>query len=448
MNERQGVIAESRLAAMARARARRSLSASRWIVVGILAFAVAAPAGALAAAGPSEPAGVAAAALADRAATQTLLEAEYELAKANLARVQAAEASAARAAEVLGHECKGVLRGAPDESVLEEEGPLASEPRLSGRAQGERARSEQEKRTIGLEIDETIGAAADRVRSGPFEVFIATADRLTWSDPTINALVHQNAARLREELTGPPVAVCAEMRTWAASGFHLLPPGSRSLEEAREARSKQAVQGNLEVLLRPYEGPAERVLVGRTAALREQLRDEERTDEGFASADYHMEMAFGEPLSRFAEQRFAPVISKGRTSADTTFVVRRGLGSSSSRSCRHEVDVEVHEGNGGSGGGVCLSGGARSHPSSSCSGPVETIELATPPDVRWARVRFSDGRTVRVSVVQVPARDGGPAGVFIDAFRGYKPYPVSMQELSRDGPTRLDRCSSLISRRR
>ncbi len=417
---------------MARARSRSPLQPSRWVVVGILAFALTTPAGALAAA--SEPVGVVATAPGDRAATRTLLKAEYELAKATLTHAVAARAAVARAAEGLGHECKGVLDGAPDESVIEEEeGPLASRPRLSGRTQGERARSEHEKQTIDLEIDETLFAAADRILRGPYQAFIATAERLTWSDPTINALVHQKTARLREDLIGPPVAVCAEMRTWAASGFHLLPPASKSLEESAEARSKQAVQGNLGVLLRPYESPAERAIIRRIDALKERPREKQRTDEAFLSADYHMELALGEKLSRFAEQQLAPVIGKGRTSAGTTFVIRASVGKSARRSCRHEVEIEVHEGNGGSGGGVCLGKGARSHPSSSCSGPVETVELATPPDVRGARVQLSDGRTVTVSVVQVPANDGGPAGVFIDAFRGYNPYPVSVQELSRDG---------------
>lgn len=421
------------LMAGARQSARSPVRLSRWVTVGILAFTLPAPAGALAAAGPSGRASVVATAPGDRAATQTLLKAEYELVKATLASTLAVEAAEARAAEALGHECKDVLEGAPDESVTEEEGPLASGPSLSGRAQGERARSEQEKQTIDLEIDETIFAAAYNVVRRPYEAFIATAERLTWSDSTITALVHQKTVRLREDLVGPPVAVCAEMRTWAASGFHLLPPGSKSLKESTEARSKQAVQGNLEVLLRSYEGEAERETIRRIDALKERLREEDRTDEGFSSAEDHMELALGEKLSRFVKQDVAPVIGKGRTSAGTTFVIRASVGKSSPRSCRHEVQIEVHEGNGGSGGGVCLSEGARSHPSSSCSGPVETVELATPPDVRQARVRFSDGRTVTVSVVQVPAKDGGPAGVFIDAFRGYNPYPVSVQELSRDG---------------
>jgi hypothetical protein len=387
----------------------------------------------LAAASPGGRASVAATTPGDRAATHTLLKAKYELAKTTLAGTPAIEASEARAAEALGHECKGVLAGAPDESVLEEEGPFASGPRLSGRAQGERARSEKEKQTIDLEIDEAVFAAAYRVVRRPYEVFIAAAERLTWSDPTITALVRQEAARLREDLVGSPVAVCAEMRIWAGSGFHLLPPGSRHLEEAREARNEQAVQGNLEVLLRQSEGPAERAILRRITAVEEELREEERTDEWFSRAEYQMELSLGEKVSQFAEQKIAPVIGKGRTPAGSTFVIRASVGKRSPRSCRHKVEIEVHEGNGGSGGGVCLSEGAHSHPSSSCSGPVETVELATPPDVRRARVRFSNGRTVTVSVVEVPAKDGGPAGVFIDAFRGYNPYPVSVQELSRDG---------------
>lgn len=424
---------QRQLVVKVRARALGPVRPSRWVVVGILAFALPAPTGAFAAAGPSGRANGAATAPGDRAATRTLLNAEYELVKATLARNVAVESAVARAAEAVGHECKGVLDGAPDESAIEEEGPLASEPRLSGHAQGERARSEQEKQTIDLEIGETIFAAAYRVLRGPDESFIATADRLGWSDPTINALVHQGTAQLREALVGPPVAVCAEMRTWAASGFHVLPPGSRSLKEAREARSTQAVRGNLEVLLQPYEDAAGRTIVRRTTALRERFRERERTNEGLARAEVHMELALGEKLSRFAARQLAPVIGKGRTSAGTTFVIRPIVGKSSRGSCRHEVEIEVHEGKGGSGGGVCLSAGAHSHPSGSCSGSVETVELATPPAVRQVRVRFRDGRIATVSVVQVPAKDGGPAGVFINAFRGYNAHPVSLQELSRDG---------------
>jgi hypothetical protein len=144
---------------------------SRWGIVGILAFALHAPTGALAAASSSVRANVTAIVPGDRAATRTLLKAEYDLTKATLASALAVDAAEARAAEALGHECKGVLEGAPDESVIEEEGPSASKPKPSGRAQGERARSEQEKQTIELEIDETIFAAADRVLRRPYEAF-------------------------------------------------------------------------------------------------------------------------------------------------------------------------------------------------------------------------------------------------------------------------------------
>ncbi|HSZ13248.1 MAG TPA: hypothetical protein VK790_04355 [Solirubrobacteraceae bacterium] len=370
----------------------------------------------------------------DRVATRMLLASEYELAKADLASTPAIETAEARAAGTVGHECQGVLEGAPDESVIEEEGPLVPEPKLSGRAQGERARSEQEKQTIDLELAETIFAAAYRVVRRPYRAFIATAERLAWSDPTINALVHQDAAQLREALAGPPLAVCAEMRAWAASGFHILPPGSKSLKESTEAHNKQAVKGNLEMLLRSSEDQADRMIIRRTDALKEKLKEDERTDEVLFRAQSHMELALGEKLSRFVKQRLAPAISKGRTSAGTTFVIRPSLDKRSSHSsCRHEVELELHEGNSGSSGGVCLSERAHSQPSGGCSGPVQTVELGTPPDVRRARVRFSNGRTVTVPVIKIPAKYGGPAGFLIDAFRGYNPHPVSVQELSSSG---------------
>jgi hypothetical protein len=421
----------SQNAAKARASVRNPLRASRWLTLGMVVFAFLVPGTAFASVSASE--GVAGTVPDDPAATHTLLEAEYEFEKAISARVRGVDAAAASAAEALGRECKGVLHGAPDESVIEEEGPSASWPTLSGRAQGERARSEQEKQTIDQEIDETIFAPAYRVLRAPYEAFIATTRGLTWSEPTINALVDQRTARLREDLAGSSLAVCAEMRTWAASGFHLLPAGSKSLKEAGEVRDKQAVQGNLEALLRPYEGPAERAIVRRISALKERSSEQERTEERLGRADYHLQLALGEKVSRFAEQQFAPVIARGRTTAGTTFVVRPSVGNTFRGSCREEVQVEVREGNSGSAGGVCLSERARRHPSSSCSSSVETIEFATAPDVHRARVRLSDGRTLAVSIVQVPAKYGGPAGVFIEAFRANKPYPVSVQELGRDG---------------
>jgi hypothetical protein len=407
-------------------------AASRWGMVAVLAFMLVATPGTPAAASAGGQTGIKYVASGDRAATLVLLKAEYELTKATVDDIPAVDAALTQAANALGHECRGALRGAPDESAIGESGPPASKPRLSGRAQGEHARSELEWQMISLEIGDTLSVTAGRVLRGPYDAFIATADRLTWNDPTIDALVHQKVARLREDLIGPPVAVCAEMRAWAASGFHVLPPRIRRLDEARETRGKQTVDGNLEVLLQPYEDAADRTIARRITALKEQLRERQRTDERLLRAIHQMKLALGEKVPRFEEQLYPRVIAKVRTHAGTTFVIRANAGKSSPGSC---VEVEVNERDGGSSSEVCLSERARSHPSGSCSGRpvVETIRLATPPDVRRARVRLSDGRTVTVAVVHVSAKDGGPAGVFVDAFRGHNHYPVVVQELSRDG---------------
>jgi hypothetical protein len=90
--------------------------------------------------------------------------------------------------------------------VIEEEGPLASRPRFSGRAQAERARSEHEKQTIDLQTDETISAAADDVLRDPYEAFIATAERLTWSAPTITALQPKSSSSAPTAQSSTPKA--------------------------------------------------------------------------------------------------------------------------------------------------------------------------------------------------------------------------------------------------
>ncbi len=317
--------------------------------------------------------------------------------------------------------------------MLEEEGPSAPRPRLSGRVQGERARSEQEKQKINGAINETIFAAAYRVLRDPYDAYIATIGRLTWSNPTINTLIHERAMRYREDLTGPSISVCGELRAWATSGFHMLPSGIKRMEETSEARNQQAAQGNLGALLRPYEDPSDHVTIRRIEVLDKKLTDEERNDNVSFRAEYRMGLALGEQRSRFIEQRLAPVIGKRQLSAGMTLVIRPDINKNSHGSCRHEVEVEFREGNSGESDDICLSEGARSQPSGSCSGSVENVELATPPHVLRVRVRLGNGRVVMASVTQIPAKDGGPAGVFVDAFRGYNTHPVSLQELSRDG---------------
>ncbi len=299
-----------------------------WAVLLVFVFALHGSDGAWAATGPSGRANIAAGATGDRAATRALLVAGYEFEKGVLARARVALVAESRTAEAIGHECKGVMRGAPVESVGEEEGPFASRPKLSGRVQGERARSEREKQIIGLEINETTFAAYNRVLRASLEAYVAATSRLSWSNPTIDALVGERTTEFREAIKGPSLAVCAEMRSWAASGFHVLPAGSKRLEEASEARSKQVAQGDLETLLESYEGRAERALVRRTAALKKRLAMEEDRDEQLLRAQQEMERALGEKPSGFVEQRLEPAIAKGRTSAGTTFAVRRVVGKS------------------------------------------------------------------------------------------------------------------------
>jgi hypothetical protein len=397
----------------------------------VIALMLSLPASALAVPGSAKARS--AAAPNDRAATRALLEAEYRLAKATLARARTTEDAAAHAAETIGDECRSVLRGLPSSGAAIEGGPSPRpKPRPSARAQGEHARTELEKRTIDQEIDQTITAKADRDLRDPYDAYIATVHRLGWSNATITALVRQQAASYQEALAKLPVAACAEMRAWAASGFHRLPAGSKSFAASKQARDKRAVIGDLEELLRPYESLADRAIIRRTEAVEERQREADRASAVEQLAVYRMESTLGEKPVRFFEAFFGPVIAR-RHMQGVTIVIRASLGKNREGSCRHEVHIEFREGHGGSTGGLCLDQRDGSSLSSGCSGSTETIEIPTPPGVVRARVRLSNGRTLMVAIVKIPAKDGGPAGVFAGAFRGYNRYPVSMQELNSNG---------------
>jgi hypothetical protein len=393
---------------------------------------------ALAAGSASAGAGVGARATvgssANRAATYELVRDDYKLDEALLAHISALQAAEAVAAEGLGRECRGVLKGAPDELVLEEEGPSAPHPDLSGGLQAERARSEQEKQILEHEVGQALEGEAQVIVRGADETYAAAIEKLHWSEPEINALIQRRAEALRAGPERSRSGVCAELRAWAASDFRVLPPGAKRLQETEEAPSHFGEE-NLRTLLAPYEDAASRALLRRVEGVRKQLMQAVRADAVAATALVKMDLALGEKVSRSTEQQLAPVIARGKTAAGSTFVIRAAVPETPQHGCAHSVNIEINEreSNGGSSGELCLGKSARSRPSGECSGPVETIKLVTTPTARKARVLFSNARSVRVSVIQIPAKDGGPGGVLIDAFRGYDPYPVSVQELSSNG---------------
>jgi hypothetical protein len=365
----------------------------------------------------------------DTAATGAYLRADYELNRAFLKNAEASDAALSTLAKMIASGCPGVLAGAPNEEV----DPSSFTPRV----RGERQRAELQLQTIQEELQQTIVAALDQPNKAAIEAFAAQVASLDWSDPTIAAVVRFNAASAQKALTPVP-QVCADMRLWAQSGYHTLSPASLAFKAAEEARATMpSPTGSIKSLLRPYEDAKQRALVRATEALRSKTRE---ALEVANSRDKTLERALGVPENEPEAAENEKVLGHGNTEAGESFVVRQ----ESSRahpgeSCPRSVSVDLTStsANGrsssGSGSSVCLSD--RSHlPPTGCGGDgVWSITAPVPASVWSVRLTLSSGRTLTSKVVRIPAREGGPGGVYVQSLRPHTPHPVSFTELDRHG---------------
>ena len=372
----------------------------------------------------------------DTAATYTYLLATYQLEQAIVHNAAASQADVARLAAGLGRECQGVLKGSPNEA----EGP-APEQAKTPRAMGEHDRSEKQLQTINSEIFSTIGAAVYEPDSSAVDEYVARISPLRWSDPRITALVQLDTNSLQKTLTPPVANVCTDMKTWADSGYRVLSQSSREFEAAQTARSNKASAGSartLTALLKPYVHRSGQVLIRRTHALRPGL---DRALVAALRPAARLERALGRPHSIAQELASEPVIGRGKTSAGDEFILRRERpgGAFGFSSCRHPIEVDLKDKrltNGLSqsfGTTVCLSRHFRDALGTGCRGDTESITTAVPASVRAVRLQLSNGRTVTSNVVQIPRRDGGPGGIYVQAINSARLYAVSLTELDASG---------------
>lgn len=372
-----------------------------------------------------------ASATSDTTATHAYLQSTYALDQAVLRSAPAVRSALTTTTERIGNECHRVLAGAPRET----EGP-PRENHETPRARGERERSEIQRRTIQEELYQAIFSALYQPDRAAIEAYAGKVAPLSWNDPRIAPLVHFETSRLEELVSPPTVDVCADMKVWAQSGYHRLSPASREFEASQKVRSEAVGQrGSLKSLLKPFEGPRERALIRQIHALRPKLS---KTLAGLSQVIARLRRALGVPQSPFEERKQEPVLGRGVTRAGTTFTVRpeRTRGPFG-HACRHPVSYEFEErtksGSSGSGSSICLGDRSERQPSGSCGGDIESITAVVPASVRTVRLLLSNGQTISSRVVRIPPRYGGPGGVYLQAVRGYSPYPVSLTELDRNG---------------
>ncbi len=355
----------------------------------------------------------------------------------------------------ISSECSGILTNAPPHEEVFGFGLVGpqQQARPSARAEGERRRQSRQLGELKLELSFALADSQTQLDREATVALIHALTPLKWSNPKITFLLHLTVEVINQALDVPTPPVCADMKSWVASGYTTLAPISREVASRSEGLLKQSFEaiaiGQTGVQpfpenLAPYENAADRTLARHLKALTAQQR---KRSDGQATILKHLEATVGLPAAKIPKikrpAKKPVVVARGRTAAGGSFVARAER--HSPRPCA--VFVSISEPSlperGGlleilNGGGTarCLSR-SHVHPEQAvhCNSGLLTVEADLLPATRSVRLLLSDNRTISSPAIRVPARLGGPAGLYYQVVRGPSPIPVSLTELDEQGRT-------------
>lgn len=394
----------------------------------------------------------------DAAATRAYLLAIVGFKEVQLANAARSTVAMEAAAQRISGECPGVLAGAPPAEL--ESGLIgpASGPSASARAMGERQRQARQLEDLKLGLAFALGEAEAQPNREASEALVRSLAPLRWRNPRITFALGVTVTELQNELTHPATTVCSDMKSWVSSDYKMLSPATKELASRSEALLKDEFellalyeQADIQPFpkaLAPYENASDRALARRDEALTTKLKKLNTTQ---SATIKHVEAAVGLPTPKPEKQlpspKKPPAIARGTSAAGGKFVVRAEGRSRRPDPVGCSAYVTIEESarpqesllgvltNGG-GTSRCLS---RAHvtpePAVHCSSGLLIVEANLLPTARNVRLLLSNGRTISSRAIRVPARLGGPAGLYYQAVRGPSPIPVSLTELDAGGAT-------------
>jgi hypothetical protein len=181
----------------------------------------------------------------DVAATHAYIQANYALARASVALIGPIQAKVERLNGSLAHECPQAGIGTPE---IEASQPMSHE-------------------VVAALWSIAYGSAA-----GPIRTFAAATGRLRWSNHAVTRAAASYARNLHELSTLPLPNLCADVRSWTASGFKVVPATAATLDRRAEASELITVPPRL---LRPYENGTDASTLARTMQLEKKLEENE-----------------------------------------------------------------------------------------------------------------------------------------------------------------------------
>jgi hypothetical protein len=186
------------------------------------------------------------AAASDVSATTAYIHANYELARAGVARIGAVQAKIEQLNASLGRRCPHAGAGSTQTE--------ASQP-------------------MEREVVAELWAIAYGANAAAIATFVADTRHLSWSNGSITRIVRRYATNLHLLATLPQREICGDVQAWAASGFTVIPREAVALGEHAEANTEPVPAQ----LLAPYERGSDAGLLARTAKLELKLEASEFT---------------------------------------------------------------------------------------------------------------------------------------------------------------------------
>lgn len=180
----------------------------------------------------------------DRAATRAYIHADYRLMQAATSQIPRIGATLRGLVSQVRQECPMAAVGFPQNAEL-----MQIEDEIIGAIV-----------TTVVDLGRTTGRA-----------FVSVAERLTWSDRKLTRRVHRYVDSIRTLLALPPPTLCADVKSWAASGFTQL--AADTLTFTPRFMAAWVALGELPPALARYETPDERPLVARTERLEARFED-------------------------------------------------------------------------------------------------------------------------------------------------------------------------------
>ncbi len=183
------------------------------------------------------PAEALAASRQDATSTHTALVAAYAALHAIVDTWPTEEASLHRLELRFAAECPGVGAGSPQSE---------SEQKLS------------------YEVAGSLWATGYHTDTKIAQAFIKAVGPLRWSNPTLTSHVHRYIVGLREMIALQVPDLCADVRSWTASGYKTIPASTLQFDQHVEAIEVEVPSPGL---IAPYVQPADRDLLARVEHL-------------------------------------------------------------------------------------------------------------------------------------------------------------------------------------